>query len=769
MSAAQLVGTLRRRFRVCELAVPTGSMSKVQRIGYAVLALELAVFGAWSAIQYRHFALTWDFAVDHQAWVLIAHGNLDPYSTTQGFSSWRDHSEFLLWPLAAAYWVWPHGITLLWLQDLCVAAAEMVVFTWLCELIDQHHQRFQQHDAIWMTAAGLVLLAANPWLWWSVSFDFHIEAFATLFAVLLAYDLAHRRNRVWVWVVPLLACGDVAGTYLVGIGIGAMLGRGSPRIRGPRMRGLRMRGLRMQGAALVGLGLAGVLLISLVHGNEGSSLLDSYGYLAAGLLGARPSLAALVIGIIVHPFRVLGTLWVKRVDLWASLGPAGLVGVADPLALPLVAIVVLANLLFRGAGVAKDLGLAAPSFQFLPVYLMLPMATVAVLMRLLQRRRRLALLIAGLLAAQTLGWAVVWGPRTSGHWLRVSAAAAATLASVEGQIPASAGVIASNGVIGRLSGRAELGRLIGPGPLAVYPQTWFIISPWQGVESESVASAMALIGELAGPLHATLVTADDGIWVFRWTPPADVRDVTVPGNSAPVPAWAAVGTAGQAVLAGPVSGWHMAATGGRGYVVHGVEWQEPPGRYAVAVTLSASAPVNVEVWDNTKKTLLARRTIAATAGVTQVALPVHAPDAGDASAYSGWGPFRAEFVPPPPGQQLEVRVWSAGGRAVNVYRAELTAVGRDAMSTAAGADRQPARADRQQRGADFYGGLATRIARQSQPLCRRATGHRGRPDPVPLSGGGRAQTRRADSRCGLRPGVLPRPYSRRGLCRIRYF
>ena len=43
-----------------------------------------------------------------------------------------------------------------------------------------------------------------------------------------------------------------------------------------------------------------------------------------------------------------------------------------------------------------------------------------------------------------------------------------------------------------------------------------------------------------------------------------------------------------------------------------------------------------------------------------------------ASPYSGWGPFRAKFVPPPSGQRLEVRVWSPGGGTVNVYRAELT-------------------------------------------------------------------------------------------------
>jgi hypothetical protein len=47
-----------------------------------------------------------------------------------------------------------------------------------------------------------------------------------------------------------------------------------------------------------------------------------------------------------------------------------------------------------------------------------------------------------------------------------------------------------------------------------------------------------------------------------------------------------------------------------------------------------------------------------------------------ATVFGGWGPFRADFVPPPPGERLEVRVWSPGGQTVNVYSAELAGAGR---------------------------------------------------------------------------------------------
>ena len=37
------------------------------------------------------------------------------------------------------------------------------------------------------------------------------------FAVLLARDLCNGRRRAWAWVLPLLACGDVAATYLAAV------------------------------------------------------------------------------------------------------------------------------------------------------------------------------------------------------------------------------------------------------------------------------------------------------------------------------------------------------------------------------------------------------------------------------------------------------------------------------------------------------------------------------------------------------------------------
>jgi hypothetical protein len=328
-------------------------------------------------------------------------------------------------------------------------------------------------------------------------------------------------------------------------------------------------------------------------------------------------------------------------------------------------LVLLANSLIPGIGFAE------PLFQSIPIYVLLPVGTVGFIIWLLPRHRRVSFALVGLIAAQAVGWAAVWGPQTSGQWLRISPAQAATLASVQAKIPASAEVVASQGVVGRFSSRARVYNIFGEGYIPVGPDTWFIITPNAGIETVNPASMMALIGELAGPYHATLIAHANGVWAFRWTPPPGIHGVQVPRGSSPLPAWAGAGATGRQVLDGPPSGWHMAASGTKGYVVDGIEWRESPGRYLANVTISSSAPVNVEVWDNNTNTLLARQTIARTDGIQQVELPLTVPPAPDASTFSGWGPFRANFVAPSAGQRIEVRVWSPGGVAVNVYSGDL--------------------------------------------------------------------------------------------------
>jgi uncharacterized membrane protein len=624
----------------------------IRYASYIALLIQLLGFMCWSAFEYHRYALTFDFGQYQQAWYLIAHGVLNPYNSLAQVPFWQNHTELIMWPAALLYWLWPHQVTLLWIQDIGVVMAEFLALRWICDLAHGHSGT---PNRPWLAAAGLILLIANPWIWWSIAFDFHTESLAAPFAVLLARDLVDQRKRAWLWIAPLLTCGDVAATYVFGLGAGtAIAGRGSRRV-----------GL---GVAAIGLATTGV--ISLVHGNLGSANgLLAYAYLATTGPVASLTLPALVKGIIAHPQRAIAAIWSKRVNLWANIAPAGIVGLGYTSLLPLFGLVLVENSLFPG------LLFSMPSFQALTIYVLLPVGTVGVLTKVLRRRRWLAIVIMTVVLASAIGWLAAWAPQFATKWLRVSSGAAAALATINSGIPASAEVIASSGIVGRFSSRKNVRALVLPGSIAVSGPTWFVVTPAEGPETQSTTSAMALIGELAGPLHATLIAHSTGVWAFRWSPPPGVRSVLIPAGANELPVWTGAGAAGRSVMEGTEARWHVTATGASGYVSSGLAWQVPAGQYVASVRLSASGLVNVEVWNDTGNTLIARRAIPATKGIESVEIRVPALKSYSDDLYAGWGPFRANFVPPPPGQRLEIRVWSPGHETVNIYNASLARAG----------------------------------------------------------------------------------------------
>ncbi|MHB1498400.1 MAG: DUF2079 domain-containing protein, partial [Acidimicrobiales bacterium] len=304
----------------------------LDRLGWTGVGLLIAqgvAMLAWSTLLWHRFALTYDYAAYHQAWWLIAHGHLDPFDTILRFPFWQNNLELMMWPLSLIGAIWSHGPVLLWLQDTCLVAAEIVIWRWMREATTA---RPGQH-AQCIAGAGLVLLLADPWSWSSISFDFHMELIAVLFVVLAAYDLDHGRYRAWLWVALTLLCGDAEATWVAGLGIASVLLWGRHRWR--------------QGLVLVVLGVAWVGLATVVHGDKGGNVVGFYSYLA-GEGSVHPSLEAILFGVITHPQRALSTLYSHRVDIWANLAPEGLIGVVCPWALGLALPVLLADELLPG-------------------------------------------------------------------------------------------------------------------------------------------------------------------------------------------------------------------------------------------------------------------------------------------------------------------------------------------------------------------------------------------------------------------------------------
>jgi hypothetical protein len=489
-----------------ETPAPAAPLRYVRRIGYAVLAAELVCFFAWSALLYHRFSLTFDFAIYHQGWYLIAHGNLDPVNTLQGWAFWKDHSEFIMWPLALLYWIPPHDLILLWLQDAGVVVAQVAAFTWICELAQKY--RPGKKDAAVLAGAGLVLLVANPWTWRSISFDFHTETLAVAFLALLARDLANGRRRAWVWVVPLLACGDVAYTYLVALGLGAVLAA---------------RRARLTGLAMAVIGVVALEVVK-VAGGDISSPLWAYAYLVRPV-SAPFSIVSLARGMAENPRLVVRQLWNNKDLAWQNLAPSGVLGVGFIWLLPTVVVVLLTNSLLQGSLFAE------PGFQSLPLYILVPVGTVAVLGWLARRDRMVGIGVTALVLAQALYWTAVYGPRTKEEWLQIPAPTATTLSRAEARIPRSDEVIASQGIVGRFSGRTDIQAFFGPGtdPIPLDgTRTWFIVVPDEGIETTTPQEAMQLVQQLSGPMHASLVTHANGVWVYTWTPPRGDHKITLP-------------------------------------------------------------------------------------------------------------------------------------------------------------------------------------------------------------------------------------------------
>lgn len=624
-------------------------LDRLGRFGVAMLLVQGAAMLWWSTSLWQHFALTYDYSAYHQAWWLIAHGHLNPFSSVFGYSFWRNDLELGIWPLALIGVVFSHGPVMQYAQVGCLITAEIVAWTWMQKSLAHRLSGRGKPLAI----AGLLLLLANPWAWSAISFDFHTEMLALPFAVLAAYDLAHGRRRAWLWVAFTLVCGEVPATWVAGLGIGAI-------VAGSQWR--------RQGVALLVLGLAWIALVSALHANQGGDAVALYRYLAGSHVGRHATLLGILPAIALHPASILGALWHHRLDIWANVSPGGVVGLASPWALGLALPVLLADNLVLGNTFAQ------PLFQNVLLYVMVPLGTILVLVPIYIRWQKVAVGVAAVAAVNALAWSAIWGPEIPTTWLRVPAGSAAVLSRADAMIPKSAEVVASQGVAGRFSDRSLLHLLITPGQVIPLrgTESWWVIAPRIGIELVPSIDQSDLVAELAGPLHAHLALRGHGIWVFRLKLPTTARSLTLPRAPAELPGWLFPGPAGTPLIGGPPSSWTLASSGRTGYVLSGDYWREPAGMFIATVRLATQVPLNVEVWNVTGNVLLARRSILPGRGFQTITIQVESDRIYRPDISSGWGPYQKLSVPRPSGNRLEIRVWSPGHGYAEVAGVGLT-------------------------------------------------------------------------------------------------
>lgn len=641
---------------------PPGVLTWPKRIAAGIVVVQLAFLVAWSIVEWNRFSLTYDFFVYFRSFHAFWVNGLNPFNLAVDHLSLANNGTVIVWPLAVLTSVYPHGIDLLVIQDLAIVAAEVVALRWMAEALEGSGLALSQPRLTRsLFGLGLVLLVADPWIYWASSDDFHIEAIAVLFALLATRELMRRRwGRMALWVILTLSCGYVAGTYVVGIAITALIVGG-----GRRLVGL---GLLAGGALLV---LVAVLDQHL-SGGFTAQLAGEYGYLAGGGAGVA-GVGSLVGGALSHPERIANIVWSRRLELMANLAPAGLLGIVSPWVLGVGIVALFPTLLNHYVQFVE------PSFQSLTIYIFVPVGTVLVLVFLARRARRglaVAWAMTVLLALETIGWAVIWLPRLPGAWLQVAPNSATVLARVDAQMPIDAQVVASQGIVGRFGDRRSVDAIFGPGaePVGKGP-VWFVIAPQSGIENETSAAASADVAYLADDLHAQLMDSGAGVWAFRWNPPAGVRSVDLPGATGRIPAWTlAPGNAGTVDTSGPVASWDLTSTGSTGYVFDQAEWSEPSGQYAATIRLSASGPVRMSVCDATTGVRLAIRTISATNGVATVSMDAFS-DQRNVTLQARTIAANGQPVPEHTADQLEVRLWSPGQVTVNVVSVGIARVG----------------------------------------------------------------------------------------------
>jgi uncharacterized membrane protein len=623
--------------------------------GYAGFALMGVTMVGFSVLEFSRFALTQDFGAFNQVFHQIGQGDLNPADTIDHVAHyWQVHLELYLWLIAPIGAVFRSALTLCILQDLAGMIACVLAWRWMLTILYSGREVPQRQT---LALCSLALIVFNPWIYWSYAFDFHSEPIAVAFLIASAYAFFQGRTRTGlILAVFVLFVGDVASTYLAGLGLTVVVAS---------------RRNRPIGLALI---VAGVFWLEFSH-RVGAGVMSAfnitYGYLIYGYFpGFDPGIPKLTVrdlllGLIAHPFNAVYALRDKLVDIYANLSPVGFIGIFSPWSIGVALVVLSENQL------AYAFTYSQPNFQAIVMYLFGSVGFTWFLAILARAGRGFAAAIAVAAVVNTVGWYVVWMPELVPHWIRTSEAAAATALSIESQIAPTDEVVASHGMIGRFASRAYAYSLWS---LPIVPRdadnVQFVIAPYEGLNVESVNKSLASLDVLVKDYGAIVRMHENGVWWLTINLAQSASDFAIPSGADDVPAWACTGPAGTAVTEGPWVFWYAAGGKLPGYVVARAYWRERAGDYLASADINARGPAMFEVWDATSDELIARQYVAPGPRRTITQAFRHL-DRGREPLYRGWWLFQIDPTEPPVDDNVEIRVFTYGTGAVDVYRVGL--------------------------------------------------------------------------------------------------
>jgi hypothetical protein len=489
----------------------------VRHTGWTLLGLQLVAIVVFSTVQYSRYSLTNDFADYSQAWWAIGHGHLDPYITGLGVNFWKNNAEFMMWPLSLLSHVYSRPVVLLWVQDAAVVTTEFVAFGWIRKVIEADRGPMTLRAGPWLAVGAVIVFVVNPWVYETISYDFHFEPVVALFCVLVGYNLwAGRTRRLW-WLAPLVLLTTVSGGfYLFGLGIsGVLAGRGS----------------RRPGVLLGVVGLAWVLVFSALGAADdgGRFVRGSYGYLVSphhhGPIGALDILA----GAFGHPAAVAHVAMTHIGIVLAFLVSFGLIGVFSSWGLGMAFVVLAPNLLDRSG----DFISAKAAFQSWPAMPFILVGTVIIIGRLLGGGPfgRRSAVVAGALSATFLAvFAVVYVPTVVRYRIPIGSSTAAALAHVATATPSNAEAIVAQAVVGRFGERDSVYSFTGEDQK--FPvnrkQVVFVLTERVPGGRPATPVTAAAIRYIEVRLDARLIEARSDVYAFAWSPPPGTSQVTLP-------------------------------------------------------------------------------------------------------------------------------------------------------------------------------------------------------------------------------------------------
>jgi Predicted membrane protein (DUF2079) len=509
-----------------------GALRTAWFIGVAVFAAQFILLLLHSWYLWDHFDLTSDFGQYSQAWQQIATGHLNPYDTTYawyyphyGYAFYQADLELVMWPLALLYWVYPHAVDLLIVQDVALAGAGLVAYRWALEHLQLHapNRRF----ALLVGGGVLLLLVLQPWTYWAASYDYHSEPLAAFFVLLAGRDLWAGRRRGWVWVALTLLCGNVAASYVVALGIAALIS-GRRRWR--------------TGIVLVLAGAVWLGVVGLAHSGKGAAL-SAYAYLdqRTTVNDTVGGIFSIVSGMTVHPAVAARTLSHRWSDVYQFLSGAGTVGLFSAFGGVLAVAVLAPSALNSSTAFISAIGGAQNIMAVLAVAVGLAMVATWLTRQGEGHGRRWRMGLAALALALTLA-AVVQAAVVSAHqtpssgqtFEKVDSSAAAELAAVSAQVPGNDEVIVSQGVSGRFGQRHSFypyfGAFADGQTVPLFGHTVYVVLvPEQGLEAATVPSTEAAIAHMRA-LGARPIAARDGVYAFAWQVPAGRHAITFPAS-----------------------------------------------------------------------------------------------------------------------------------------------------------------------------------------------------------------------------------------------